>query len=204
MAVGVRLPGTSGEYVSSPDDASFNVSSFEIVARLAADDWTPASFQTIFGKQSQYSFRIDPGGTLTLYRRISSTDYAPASTVAAGLTDGVTYWLRATANATTGDVNFYKADDSDTEPSSWTQIGSTVSSSSGTPDDSANVVTVGTYTASSQNFKGVIHRVILRDAPSGGTFVAEWSAPHTGTRYRDSTGKTWTLTGSAYSTVITA
>src|SRR5205807_1447707 len=62
----VYLPGSAGNYLSTPDAAPLHVAGdLDIRAKVALDDWTPANDQWIVGKLDQaathiaYALRVD-------------------------------------------------------------------------------------------------------------------------------------------------
>jgi hypothetical protein len=207
------LPGSSGNYVSCPDSAALSiVGDVEMVARVAATDWTPAAEQCFVGKyttsgdQRSYAFGLFTDGTLTC--RFSSDGLTPSwgtvtSITAAGLTDLTAYWLKCTIDVNNGasgsTVRFYKADDEADEPTVWTQVGSdrVVATGGISIADTTAVLEVGSIAVgTTQLFGGKVHRAIVRSG-IGGTKVADYRADVPSLRFRDVHDNLWTVNGSA-------
>ena len=130
----VRLNGTSGNYLSSPDAAALDVvGDIDIRCQVALDDWTPSSANSLVakftgtGNQRSYQLRVNTDGTLFLgWSTTGSDNPNQSSTAATGFTDGATRWVRATLTVNNGaagyDVKFYTSTDAVT----WTQLGTTI------------------------------------------------------------------------------
>ena len=130
----VYLPGANSNYLSVPDEAALRVTGdIDIRLLVTLDDWTPAAFQTFAARWPGLSNRswgigINTSGTLRIFTSADGTTQTVAvnSTVATGVADGATKWIRVTFDVDNGasgnDVRFYLSDDGST----WTQLGSTV------------------------------------------------------------------------------
>jgi hypothetical protein len=207
------LPGTSGNYASTPDSASLSITGdVEIVVRVAATDWTPAAEGAFAGKystsgdQRSYAFGVYTDGTL--WARFSSDGLTPSwgtvlSTVAPGLTDDSGYWLKLTLDVDNGaagsTARFYQAPDSIAEPTSWTQVGAdrVVATGGISLADTTAPLEIGSIAGGTQLlFAGKVRRVIVRNG-IGGTVVADYRADVPFPRYRDSEGNLWTVNGTA-------
>ena len=127
------IPGTSGNYLSAPDAAPFDiVGNIDIRGYVALEDWTPAAENTILSKagaagQRSYGMSVTTAGLLKLFWSANGTDYiTKTSTLAVGSVDGTAKWIRATLDVDNGssgnDVKFYTSDDGST----WVQLGTTV------------------------------------------------------------------------------
>jgi hypothetical protein len=175
----LSLPGTAGAFATVPDSAALDLTgSLEIVARVAATDWTNGTSQRIFSKLNGAS--VATGGGYELYVSASGTlhfqysngtnnfDIAESAFTPA---DNTTYWVRATFNSGTSTATLYYASDQSTEPTSWITAGS----GTGTGSPSANAVTahIGGMSGLSRELTGRVYRVIVRDAVSGGTTVLD-------------------------------
>ena len=206
--IGVRV--RAGERIYTVNDASFvTISSIlDIKARIRPDSWNDGTPQSIISKRASsasnfgFQFRVHSDGNLRLIRGDSSTTVeGVSSTVVTGFADGEAKWVRATKNYSTGDFNFYTAPSSDEVPTTWTQLGTTVSGSTAAQYVDTNAVALMNESAggTQEDMRGNVYRVIVE---VDGTVVSDWIAASTGIRHRDSTGKIWTITGSAFSTVI--
>ena len=127
------IPGTSGNYLSAPDAAPFDiVGNIDIRGYVALEDWTPLAENTILSKagaagQRSYGMSVTTAGLLKLFWSANGTDYiTKTSTLAVGSVDGTAKWIRATLDVDNGssgnDVKFYTSDDGST----WVQLGTTV------------------------------------------------------------------------------
>lgn len=127
------LPGASGAYASSPDSNVLDmVGDIDFRAKVAFVDWTPGALSAIVTKwgasgQRSYMFTLENTGVLGLYWTANgSTQNSAFSTVATGVADGATKWVRVTMDvdngATQRDIKFWTSNDG----VSWTQLGTTV------------------------------------------------------------------------------
>lgn len=213
------LPGISGNYVSTPDDASLDITGdLCLVAHVALNDWTPtvASESTLLGKwnsANQRSFRFDVEavtGYLMFWGSATGTSpfVNPKSTVAPTISDGNDLWVALTVDVDNGasghDVKFWTSSDGST----WSQLGSTVTTAGTTSFfNSTQALEIGSYNNGAAGLKpGTVYYAAVYDgigantAPGQGTLVyeADFSHPWVGNRYTDSTGKVSTINGSAW------
>ena len=207
------LDGT-GDYLTTPDAAGFSApGDFSIVARLRATDWTPANAVTVashYGSAGNRSYRLtlvgSSSGTLRLTVSTDGTAITSIdSTVAPSFTDGTTYWVLMTRASSSGDVKFYTAADngSNIPPAigSFTQLGTTVTSTTGTLYNSTDTLYVGATTSGTFSWNGNIYRVTIYSGIYGSgseSRVADMLADDysSGSTFTASTtGETWTLNG---------
>jgi hypothetical protein len=166
---------TSGNLAATPDAAAVDITGdFEFVARLAPADWSPAVAQTVLGKRQsagQYSYgvQMNTSGGISLNYSTDGTAVVTAfSSLAVGFSDGQAGWIRVTRDQTTGDVIFYTAADSSSEPGSWTQLGITKTTTPSGIFNSTSQLEIGSWLAgASGNLVGTIYQVILRDVIGG-------------------------------------
>jgi len=171
---GLVLSGLSGNYASSPDSAALSVTGdIDIKVKVTMADWTPTATNTLVakhdttGNQRAYLFRVDFGGILRLYTSPNGTTVVSSvSTSPLSFADNETKWVRMTMDVNDGSgnrvVKFYTSDDG----SSWSQLGTTVTSAGTTSIyDSPVDLTVGAvlYNTTEQ-LNGTVHRVIIQDA----------------------------------------
>jgi len=131
------LPGVGGNSASTPDSAALDITGdLDLRVKVAAlDDWTPSASTTLLAKYGasgnrSYLLSVYPAsGNLVLNWTVDGTsgnELVKISTVATGITDGSTKWVRAVLDVNNGasghDVLFYTSDDGTT----WTQLGTTV------------------------------------------------------------------------------
>jgi hypothetical protein len=132
------LPGSSGNTASTPDSAALDITGdLEIVLRTAQNVWTPSVNHYPIGKRAttgnQRSWLVEniTTGAVGLYWSANgTTENSAVSTASVGFADGVVGWIKITLDVDNGasgrDIKFYTAPDQSTEPTSWTQLGTTV------------------------------------------------------------------------------
>ncbi len=202
----LALPGTSGNYASTPDAAGLDiVGDIDIRARVAAADWSPAAESyivakwTTTGNQRSYALTLDTTGALILRWSADGTAVLSASSTAnlSALAANATKWIRATLDVNDGGGNrvitFYTSDDGTT----WTQLGATVTTAGTTSIfASTAVLELGSHTGGTAGlFAGKLFRAEVRSG-IGGTAVAAPIA--TTASITDATPLTWTVNGTAY------
>lgn len=213
------LPGASGDYFSTPDHASLDITGdISILVRAAADDWTPASDQNLIAKWTvsgdRRSYRLflnEVDGKIYLTTTSDGvTAVDNVSTVAPTIADGQPLWILATLDVNDGGGNrvakFYTSSDG-----TFTQLGTTVTTAGVTTIFSgSSVLTVGRV-QSAQEFAGKIYQAQVWSGlitvngsgnlvTSGTTLVANFNADDFAigaTSGTDTTGKIWTKQGNA-------
>lgn len=174
---GFNCYGVVSNYASAPDAAALDITGdIDLIAKVAMTDWTPSSGQSIFGKwtdlQKSYALQVNSSGSLVfLYTTDGNTNISRSSTVATGISDGSTKWVRVTLDADNGsaqnEVKFYLSDDGST----WTQLGNTVTNAgtvtmfSGTALLQMGAVFLG----SNSPMNGTLYRVIVKNGINGTT-----------------------------------
>lgn len=175
---GLSLPGTAGNYVTAPDSAALDITGdIDIRIKMSLDDWTPSAFQLPLGKwttgtnQRSYVLQITNTGLLDLTWSTLGTGvtaFGLSSSVATGITDGATKWVRATLDVDNGaggyDVKFYLSDDG----SSWTQLGTTRTGVGTTSIFSgSSTLEIGSFNGGINPIKGVIYRTQILNGING-------------------------------------
>lgn len=199
----LRLPGVTGNYASTPDSVSVSLTTdMDFRVKLSLIDWTPATVQSLLSKTSggagQLSYHVFLGTDGKLNLLVSSDGTAQnvgTSSVATGLVDGSTKWVRATRVSSSGLTKFFLSDDG----VSWTQLGTDVSTGSGVTFDSTSEVRIGqSFTASPIPATGRVYYAEIRSSVDG-TVVAAFD-PTRGTRgvgsFVSATTETWTINSS--------
>ena len=183
----VYWPGSASNVLTVPDAAALDITGdLELVFRVSADDWTPATSNRYpFGKwntsQQSWLVELTTGGLLRLYWSTTGTDtLSSTSGAAVPFTDDTNYWVKITFDVDNGaggsQGRFYYAADQATEPTSWTQLTApaagvgTTSIFAGTAN-----VHVGAAQSLTPNFPGRFYRFILRSG-IGGTTVLDVDA----------------------------
>lgn len=143
------LPGVASNTATTPDAAPLDITGdIDIRVKVALDDWTPAAIADLVAKagtNDSYRFRILTTGILRLeWVTTGPTTITKDSTVATGIADGATKWVRATLDVDNGasgnDVKFFTSDDG----TNWTQLGSTVTTAGVTSiNNTTSVLTIG-------------------------------------------------------------
>lgn len=155
---GVRLPGVSGTYLSTPDSAAISITGdIDIRVLCVLSDWTPSATTYFINKQvgastsnCSYEFFVLTNGVF-YFGTSNGTTYANASSIYAnGITDNTTAWVRAVRRSSDGRVEFFKASGAITNPQSsdWTQVGSTGTLANNPYDNTASLFIGGTVNGS--------------------------------------------------------
>lgn len=172
----IVLPGSSGNYLSTPDSAAVSVTdTFDVQVCVALTDWDGSnqsllSKWTAAGNNKSWYFLADSSGFLVFG---VTDDGASAETTAVttpAFTDGTIQWLRVTFNG--GAANFYQGG-SDPETPSWTQIGTEQTFSTHVAvSDEDSVLEIGSINAgTAYNAAGSIYRARLYDDLTESTTV---------------------------------
>lgn len=207
------LPGTAGNYASTPDHASLDVTGdIDLIARVQPSSWD--SDTVLVSKYSSagarsYMLKTDPTGTgrLALYWSENGTAQNIAtSTAATGFADGQAGWVRATLDVDggaggVGRVTFYTS----TDGSTWTPLGATVDAGSAPSSifSGASALEVGSYAAGSAwLLNGRVYRAIVKNGIDGTTvFDADFTdrtvVKEPFSTFVEGTGKTVTINRSA-------
>jgi hypothetical protein len=213
-AQGLTLPGGSGNYVSTPDNAALDiVGDIDLRADIQTNDWTAnGGLITKWGAAGvrSYEFAINPDGTLSMVWSTDGTSVQFAnSTIPVPALDGQRLAVRATLDVDNGaagkTVQFFTAP---TAAGPYTQLGASVTSGGTTSIFSgAAQVEVGSHTNGTGDvFTGTVYSAEIRNS-IGGTLVANpiFSAQPPGTTsFTDAPGRTWTLHASAAITAATS
>jgi hypothetical protein len=176
----VYLPGVNGNFLSVPDAAALDVTGdIDLRVRVAMDDWTPAGISGLVskwlttGNQRSYSFRLLTTGVLRLVWSADGTaEMSKDSTVAVTVSDGAVKWVRVTLDVDNGasgnDVKFFTSDDGTT----WTQLGSTVTTASTTSVHSSSAdLSVGQVQASTNMAAAKVYRAQVLNGIGGTTVL---------------------------------
>lgn len=183
--------GGTSNMLSVPDAADLDITGdLEVVALLAPDDWTPAataafvSRTTLVDPNRAWDLRVTTTGRLRLTwwpTGSSASGIGPTSTVAPAVTDGQWLWVKATLDVDNGssgnEVRFFTAafDGTFTEPSSWSQLGSTVTTAGATSLPNVASRLYFGWTDGGTAYTGKLGRVIVRNG-IGGTTVLDINA----------------------------
>lgn len=151
----------------------------EVIVKATATDWTPAAGKVLVlsGDNGAYAtinwyLYYNATGTLTFARPTGGTGRLFTSSVATGLADGATKWIKVVYDQDNGAGNaeckFYLSDDG----SSWSQLGTTQTYASTLAGNSNTAgITIGHSYSGTFPHTGTIHRVIAKDGIDGTTFL---------------------------------
>jgi hypothetical protein len=173
---GLFLPGVISNKATSPDSAALDITGdIEFFFRLSLDLWINSNNQSLLQKfatsNQSYRFYIsaNSGSILAQFSTTGSNTISASSTVAPGFSPGDTKWLRVTRVASTGAVDFYTAADSTTVPTSWTQLGTTVTATSGNLFAGNAILDMGDSGFGLEQVKGVYYQAIINNGIGGTT-----------------------------------
>ena len=201
--------GISGAYFSTPYK-SISTADLDIKVR-----WMPYSFaaaaallgQDAGGSTRNFILNISTSKQLLLtWWNSAGTLVSATSTVAASINANTTYWFRATLLANNGasgyDVKFYFNADtgSNTEPSSWTQLGSTVTVSGTTSIRSTTCASwVGANSATgTNNINGKCYFASVANSVGGSAVQTFTPTSYTsGATFTSTSSDVWTINGVA-------
>lgn len=204
------LPGTAGNYASTPDNAALDiVADIDLRADVALADWTPAGNVALVSKfaaapQSSYMLSVEAvTGKLRILTSVDGTALnSMVSTVAVPASDGSRMAVRATLDVDNGaagkTATFYTAP---TLAGPWTQLGAAVTTGGTTSIFAGTApLEVGSHTGGTANlWAGIVHGAEVR-AGIGGTVVAapDFKSQPAGTvSFTDGAARVWTVNGTA-------
>lgn len=205
----LTLPGTSGNYASTPDSAANSITgSVDMRVILTVADWTPATslyllvkYPTTVADRSWRWLLTSTGMSILAYNSGGTTG-AAASSAAVGLVDGTKGGLRWTWDSVSKEVLFYTSDDAG---ETWDPLGTPQSMANDVIRDAAGTLTLGAGAEGTLGpLGGTVHYAELRNGIDG-SVVAKFDPSAVvieGTRNPTtvvaSTGETWTVNGSAW------
>jgi hypothetical protein len=168
--VPISIFKAASSQVSSPDSPQWTMpGDVDIRIQIQFPDWTPSGTTQVaaHGNSSPnfgFIFQLNAtNGRLTFRRSLDGlTALTPTSPVDTDIPDGSVSWIRATYNATTGAIAYYKSDTN----GSWIAVGS-FASTGGVIFDSPSVMNLGPYAGTCN-----IYAFQLRDGIDG-TIVSD-------------------------------
>jgi hypothetical protein len=172
------LPGTTGNYASTPDSANNSVvGDLTLTVGVAADDFTPAAISTLLnkwttsGNQRAYMLQVLTDGKLRYSWSTNGTAVTSKdSTVSAGATDSQKIYLKVTHDVDNGlagnDVKFWKSIDGGL---TWSQIGATVTTAGTTNifDSTAALIVGGNDVGATERLAGKVFYASVRSGIDG-------------------------------------
>lgn len=205
---GLLLPGADGDYASTPDHASLNVTGdLDVRADATRESWRPASDEGILGKYEstgdlrQYRFELRAAGTLRLRWSTNGTSLSTEDSTVAVPDVAGRLAMRAKLDVDNGGVYQVVFETAPTSAGPWTQLGDPKNGAATTSIFGAGTapLEVGAYDGGFATFEGNIHSAEVRDGIDG-TLVADpdFAAQAGGaTSFADAAGRTWTVQGDA-------
>ena len=200
----LTLPGTAGNYVSTPDAAGNSPNAeLDIKMKVALPDWTPAASRALLCKwtaSSAFIWRVTTAGALAfLWSTDGSGGVAGNVTSSADLSalaNGAVKHLRVTSVGTV--LKFWTSDDG----TSWTQMGTNLVGPASMANASA-AIEIGSWGSGANDIlTGTIYSASIGltvDGAANNTFDAS-AVTKLGTRDPSSVaaGGPWTINGSAW------
>jgi len=201
------LPGTTGNYASTPDSPAISiVGDIDIRVRVAMVDWTPAVQKSIIAKSNSnqsWGFVLASNGTLGWFWFDAAGTFTGGkfSTVPTGFADNALNWARVTFDVDNGaegsTVRFYTSDDGIT----WGQLGTDIITAGVTNiRDGTDSVILGSLDGGvNQNAAGNFFHAEIRNGIDG-PVVAKFE-PRFASRWVSSfisaTGEVWTVSATS-------
>lgn len=188
------LPGTSGNTVSTPDVAALDVAGdLDVTAVVKLPRNGVLGIIVSKDESAQRSWNIlKDASDLIVFQMYNGTTLSGEAKTSAAVPDNQWVTIRVVkASGSAGAVIYF-------DGVAQAEAGDTVPSGALTATTAA--LTIGANFATSNPLTGAVQRVTVKD---GSTIVADFRADAPmGTRYSDSTGKVWTINGSAWSWVV--
>jgi len=208
MYAGLVLPGTAGNYASTPDNAALDIVGdidLAVDVTMAAATWntgTPTFLSKWDGAQRSYRLDLNGSGAITLSWSTTGADTVPLTSTVAVPTNSSRLAIRATLDVNNGGggstATFYTAPSGVSGP--WTQLGAPVIGAVTSIFNSTAEGAVGGRNAGVNGlFVGTVHAAQILNGIAG-TAAANPSfedQPLGTTSFADAAGRTWTLQGTA-------
>jgi hypothetical protein len=194
----VYLPGVAGNYISAPDSPALSITGdITLLVRVALDDWTPATNNTLFAKSSgtsnQRAYQLLLSTTGTLQFLVSSdgiNNNTATSSVTSGVADGSAAWVLVSWRASDGRTQFYTASGAIADPlaSDFTQLGTNQTAAAGSIFDSTALLEIGSGSTGTTGmstgafYRAKVYNGVFSTAAFGGTlqFDADLTAKPVG------------------------
>lgn len=195
--------GVASNYCSTPSATANQITGdIDIVAKISL--FTKNTVYTIISKYVStafaYMFRTTAAGGLQLsVSSNGSTNITTQSTASTPFGVNEIGWVRVTRISSTGVVAFYTSTDGIT----WTQLGNTVTNTSGSILGSNSIVEIGTYNNGGNDvLNGRVFRATISNSIGGNPVVdfnpQSFNPSSSQTQWTSATGEVWTInTGTA-------
>lgn len=177
----LNLPGVAGNTFSTPDSVGLDITGpIEILGRVQL---LPAGYVVIKGtsySDLSYSIYLNTDNRLHFYAKDSAGNARDAYSTEAFPYIGVYGWFKVTVDPSTASFSFFAAPDSGSEPTNWTQVGTTVTTAAFTGGTfRVNTSVLQHLGFNSMNYK----RLIIRNniGANSAVFDADFSIQPDGT-----------------------
>lgn len=204
----LAVSGTTGSRADTPDSPTLDITGdIDIRAVIDFEDYSDGN-QTLVakytgtGNQRSYALRLDTNGNLAmLYSLNGSTALTATSTstvYSLGAQDGSPLTVRVTRASGSGIITFYVGNETEPNPATWTQLGTTVVGTAGALFAGTALLEVGTLNAGASDMSTGNFLYAQVRSGIGSTIVAnpDFTDQSPGTMsFADSTAKIWTMRG---------
>lgn len=180
LAAVLSLPGTADNTVSTPNTPSLNISgSLDLQFLIRPRTWRPnsanvlASMYAGAGQRAFQAFLLSSAQGASGHLRLALSGDGSA-TINANSTAPISninnpQWLRMTWNQTTKAVQFFTAPASPTPPSSWTQLGTDLTTNITSIFGSTEPLRIGFNLTVNEYYRGEYYRFIMKNGIDGTT-----------------------------------
>jgi hypothetical protein len=195
----LRVPGSGTG--STPNSGALAITGdIDIRVKASLDSWAGGSYQPLIEKHSSYfAYDLAVNGSGNLFALFGtgsgSTSQYALSTTSVSFGAGATGWVRVTRVASTGAVTFYTSTDGVT----WTQLGTTVSTTAGALPATTDSLYVGGGATGYYGtvMAGNIYYAEVRSGINGTVVASPDFTAASGSPFSDAIGNTWSIGGSA-------
>jgi hypothetical protein len=199
------LPGTSGNYASTPDSAALSITG-DIDIRVHAKLGALGSGQMFVSKRNAtraYRFGVTSSNTLYFeWSNDGTTALAAGATPSPALNTTAAAWFRVTLDVDNGaagnTTRFYQS----TDGSSWTLVNTVIQAGVSSIFDNGDPVVVGSNPSTTEPLSGNVYQAEIRNGIDG-TIVAnprfDQQAAGTG-QFADAQGNVWTVNAASADT----
>jgi len=194
---GISLPGTSGNYITTPDSVPLSITGDIDLRFQGSLNWQTSSAKLLNQWPGSWLIQMDGAGHL-LFAAQPGPRIA-TSTATVPFANGATGWVRATFVTATGAANLYTSIDG----AAWTSLFSTTLTT-GPMDNGVGNITVGGQDDNTALMTGTVNRAIVMSGVNGTTQgdFDPTRVSKTGTRtpnaFQDAQGNTWTANGTGW------
>lgn len=203
------FPALANNYITVPDAANLDLTTqMEITFRVAimAPDNRLGNQRIVAKSGSTRGYEVFIGYDT----QHATLNFTPNGVALATATEKIhalpehAMWYRVTYNSGTANTKFYWAPDNSSEPSTWYQLGSTITSVNTASVANTDTLKIGTYNGSGDLFKGRLFNLIIRNAETAGTTVLNINVPTDAIGMTPNVTTTFTATSGQTVTLVTS